>query len=61
MRAAPGRGFEMWTELWRLVQPADLVGWTSTLGVLFFALISGLFVAAVFAARHGAVERLSER
>jgi PAT family beta-lactamase induction signal transducer AmpG len=61
MRATPGRGFDVWTELWRLVQPADLVGWTSTLGVVFSAIIGGLFVAAVSAARHGAVERLSER
>ena len=60
MRATPERGFDLWTELWRLAQPADIVGWTSTLGVVFFAIIGGLFVAAVTAARHGAIEGLSE-
>ena len=43
------------------MQPADIVGWTSTLGVLFFAVIGGLFVAAVSAARHGGSEGLGER
>ena len=53
MRATPGRGLDLWTELWRLAAPADVVGWTSTLGVVLFAAIAGLFVAAVAAARHG--------
>ena len=53
MRAAPERGFDLWTELWRLAAPADIVGWTSAVGVVLFALIGGLFVAAVAAARHG--------
>jgi PAT family beta-lactamase induction signal transducer AmpG len=54
MRATPGRGLDLWTEFWRLAAPADIVGWTSTLGVVFFAAIGGLFVSAVAAARHGA-------
>ena len=53
MRASPERGFDLWTELWKLAAPADIVGWTSALGVVLFALIGGLFVAAVSAARHG--------
>ena len=41
VRATPERGFDVWTELWRLAQPADIVGWTSTLGIVFFGSSAG--------------------
>ena len=40
-------------ELRALLQPAGIGDWVGLLGVLMFALLSGLLVAAVYAARHG--------
>ena len=44
--------------LYDLVVPSQITGWLTTVGLLAFAVISGLFTAAVAAARHGAAEGL---
>jgi PAT family beta-lactamase induction signal transducer AmpG len=55
LRAAKGSaGFDLAGALWQVVTPATAPDWIQLLGVLAFAVISGLFVAAVSAARHGA-------
>ena len=49
-----GRGFDLGQPLAALLRPEDAAGWVSVVGLVAFGLVSGLFTAAVAAARHGA-------
>jgi PAT family beta-lactamase induction signal transducer AmpG len=54
MREAPGGGFALQAAIWQVVRPVAITDWVQLVGILAFALIGGLFVAAVSAARRGA-------
>jgi PAT family beta-lactamase induction signal transducer AmpG len=51
VRAAPATGFDMSAALWRLLQPADIGGWVQIVGILAFAIVGGIFIAAARARR----------
>jgi PAT family beta-lactamase induction signal transducer AmpG len=54
-RAAKGSaGFDLAGAVWQVLTPVSIPDWIQLLGVLAFAVVGGLFVAAVSAARHGA-------
>lgn len=59
MRATPGAGFDLQAALWQVAHPATLTDWVQVAGIVAFAAIGGLFVAAVSAARHGAGRTLA--
>jgi MFS transporter, PAT family, beta-lactamase induction signal transducer AmpG len=59
MRGTPGAGLDLQAALWQIARPATLTDWVQVAGILAFALIGGLFVAAVSAARHGAGRTLA--
>jgi PAT family beta-lactamase induction signal transducer AmpG len=46
--------FDLWPAMQRLAQPVTITDWLELVGVGAFAVISGLFVAALTAARRGA-------
>ena len=54
MRETPDVGFDFRAAMWRLAAPQSITGWVELGGLLAFALIGGLFVAALMAARRGA-------
>src|SRR5512139_1590742 len=54
MRETPGAGFNLQAALWQAARPVSVTDWVQLFGILAFALIGGLFVAAVSAARRGA-------
>jgi PAT family beta-lactamase induction signal transducer AmpG len=54
MREAPAKGFDFAAAVTLVGQPAGLADWVQLIGILAFALIGGLFVAAASAARRGA-------
>jgi PAT family beta-lactamase induction signal transducer AmpG len=60
MREAKGTGFDLGAALWRLAHPATIADWLEVGGVAAFAIIGGLFVAALTAARRGAGRALAE-
>jgi PAT family beta-lactamase induction signal transducer AmpG len=45
-RATPPVGFDIGAAIWRLFHPADVGGWVQIVGILAFALVGGLFIAA---------------
>jgi uncharacterized membrane protein len=45
-RATPPVGFYIGAAIWRLFHPADVGGWVQIVGILAFALVGGLFIAA---------------
>jgi PAT family beta-lactamase induction signal transducer AmpG len=53
MRETKG-AFDLWAALSRLAHPASVNDWLELLGVAAFGVVSGLFVAALTAARRGA-------
>jgi PAT family beta-lactamase induction signal transducer AmpG len=55
LRATPPRAFDVVAEAGRLLTPADVEGWVTTLGIALTAVLIGLFAAAVAAARTGAL------
>ena len=59
MREAPDGVFDLGGALWTVVRPVGITDWVQLAGVLCFALIGGMFVAAVSAARHGAGQELA--
>ena len=59
MRETKG-AFDLWTAMGRLASPASITDWLELVGVGAFALISGLFVAALTAARRGAGRTLGD-
>ncbi|HEY0782283.1 MAG TPA: hypothetical protein VGE98_07510, partial [Thermoanaerobaculia bacterium] len=54
----PRKPFDLLQPLADLATPHDLTGWVTLAGILVFALVCGLFTAAVAAARHGAGQGL---
>jgi PAT family beta-lactamase induction signal transducer AmpG len=60
MREVEGAGFDLRAALWQVANPATLTDWVQVAGILAFALIGGLFAAAVAAARRGAGGALAE-
>jgi PAT family beta-lactamase induction signal transducer AmpG len=59
MRETKG-AFDLWGALSRLAHPASIGDWLELVGVAAFGVISGLFVAALTAARRGAGRSLAE-
>ena len=59
MRGTPAAGFDLRAALWQVARPVTLTDWVQVAGIFTFALIGGLFVAAVSAARHGAGRTLA--
>lgn len=53
MRATPPAGFDLRGATWIVAHPATIADWVQLVGVAAFALIGGLFVAAVAVARRG--------
>ena len=53
--------FDLWSALQRLAHPASITDWLELVGVAAFAVISGLFVAALTAAKRGAGRNLDAR
>jgi PAT family beta-lactamase induction signal transducer AmpG len=53
MRATEGAGFDLQAAIWQAAHPATITDWVQMGGILAFALIGGLFAAAVSAARRG--------
>jgi PAT family beta-lactamase induction signal transducer AmpG len=60
MQAAKGAVFDFTAALGPVVHPETLTDWVQVAGILAFALIGGLFVAAVSAARRGAVGAMTD-
>ena len=56
MRDPAGGGFDLAGELKALVLPVGIAGWVGLVGVVVFALLCGLLVAGVAAARQGQEE-----
>jgi PAT family beta-lactamase induction signal transducer AmpG len=54
MRESRGAGFDLAGAMWTLAHPSGVNGWVELGGVAAFAIISGLFIAALTAARRGA-------
>jgi MFS transporter, PAT family, beta-lactamase induction signal transducer AmpG len=50
-RTAPQTGFDLGAAMWRLSHPADVGGWVQVGGIVAFALVGGLFIAATRAKR----------
>jgi hypothetical protein len=59
MRATEGGRFDLPAALWQVAQPVAITDWVQLGGIVAFALIGGLGVAAVSAARHGAAGSLA--
>jgi PAT family beta-lactamase induction signal transducer AmpG len=51
MRATPPRAFDVGAALSQIVRPGDVGGWLQVAGILAFALVGGLFIAATRAKR----------
>jgi PAT family beta-lactamase induction signal transducer AmpG len=54
MREVQGAGFDLQSAIWQALHPVSITGWVQMVGIAAFALIGGLFVAAVAVARRGA-------
>jgi PAT family beta-lactamase induction signal transducer AmpG len=52
MRETPAAGFDFGAALSRVFHPGGVTDWIQLVGILAFAAISGLFVAAAMASRH---------
>jgi PAT family beta-lactamase induction signal transducer AmpG len=60
MRETPAAGFNLPAAMARLVTPRSVTDWIEAGGLLVFAAIGGLFVAALIAARRGAGRALAD-
>jgi len=60
MRAKPPAAFDPWKELLAIFQPGTPGGWITLIGVVIFGLITGLFTAAIYAARSGLANKPTE-
>ncbi len=56
---APEAGFRFVGSLLDLFRPTDVGSWFTLVGLILFAIITGLMTAAIVAARHGAAQRLA--
>jgi PAT family beta-lactamase induction signal transducer AmpG len=50
-RANPPAAFDIGAAIWRLSHPADVGGWVQIVGIVAFAIVGGLFIAAARAKR----------
>jgi PAT family beta-lactamase induction signal transducer AmpG len=50
-RANPPAAFDIGAAIWRLSHPADVGGWVQIVGIVAFAIVGGLFIAATRAKR----------
>jgi PAT family beta-lactamase induction signal transducer AmpG len=53
MRGTPPVAFDIGAAFWRLAHPADVNGWLQIVGILAFAAVGGLFIAATRARQPG--------
>jgi PAT family beta-lactamase induction signal transducer AmpG len=60
MRDTPGTTFDFRGAAWQVLSPASITDWLQLAGIVAFALIGGLFVAAVAAARRGAARAIQD-
>jgi PAT family beta-lactamase induction signal transducer AmpG len=51
MRGTPPVAFDVGAALWRLSHPADVGGWVQIIGILAFAIVGGMFIAAMLVRR----------
>jgi hypothetical protein len=56
LKGHPEASFDLAAPLGRLLHPAEPGQWAESLGLVAFALLSGVFVAAVAVARSGAYD-----
>jgi MFS transporter, PAT family, beta-lactamase induction signal transducer AmpG len=54
MRETKGAGFDLGAAMWRLAHPMTIADWMEVGGIAAFAIVGGLFVAALTTARRGA-------
>jgi hypothetical protein len=45
-RANPPVAFDIGSAMWRLSHPTDVGGWVQIVGIVAFAIVGGLFIAA---------------
>jgi PAT family beta-lactamase induction signal transducer AmpG len=60
MRGKPDVAFDLLPPLQKLLAPSDQTAWVTAIGVAIFALLCGVFTAAVAAARHGEGTEIEE-
>jgi hypothetical protein len=46
VRTAPGTGFDITGAMWRLTHPANPGDWVQIVGIVTFAIVGGMFIAA---------------
>jgi hypothetical protein len=51
MRGTPPVAFDVGAALWRLSHPDDVGGWVQIVGILAFAIVGGMFIAAMHVRR----------
>jgi MFS transporter, PAT family, beta-lactamase induction signal transducer AmpG len=51
IRTQPNAPFDVWAAFWRISHPADIGGWVQVVGLAAFAVVGGVFIAAVRARR----------
>ena len=59
MRAVKGAAFDLPGAMWQVAHPATITDWVQVAGLIAFALITGLFIAAVSVVRRGIGEALA--
>ena len=52
MRTTPPMAFDLGAALWRLSHPTDVGGWLQIVGLLAFAIVGGMFIAAAWVRRR---------
>ena len=57
MRATPPAAFDIGAAIWRISHPSDVGGWLQIIGILAFAIVGGMFIAAMRARRAPASSR----
>lgn len=60
MRASPAHAFDFQQAVVAVLAPASIADWVQFAGIVVFAVICGLFVAAVAAARRGAAQGIAD-
>jgi PAT family beta-lactamase induction signal transducer AmpG len=60
LREVPGAGFDFGLAMAQVGRPSGITDWVQLVGIIVFALVGGLFVAAISAARSGAAGVLAE-
>jgi MFS transporter, PAT family, beta-lactamase induction signal transducer AmpG len=58
MRERPAAGFDFGAAMSQVANPVGITDWVQLVGIFAFAVVGGLFMAAVTAARHGSAGEL---